>query len=190
MYVAIVLLTALLLAIACDGSQPAPAETPTSAATGTEPPPAQTGTPPVEPTASTGVMPRADLPLIEFVRADGAVVPLPVEVPPRDEYSIGLSGRYTLDERGMLFHYSDPESHIAFWMKNTHFDLAIAFVSADFRLVEIRAMEAESLEIIRPLVAHQYAVEAPAGWYAQHGIAVGDRVRFLFELPGAEGDGE
>ncbi|MDP6482804.1 MAG: LLM class flavin-dependent oxidoreductase, partial [Nitrospinota bacterium] len=48
----------------------------------------------------------------------------------------------------------------------------------------------QTLEIIRPQAVHQYAVEAPAGWYARHGIAVGDRARFLFQLPDVEGDGE
>ena len=121
--------------------------------------------------------------MIEFVRADGSLAPLPVEVPPRSEYGIGLSGRYTLDERGMLFHYSSPEGRHTFWMLNTHIDLSIAFVSGDLRVVEIRAMEADSLDRITPEVDHQYVVEAPAGWYAQHGIEVGDEVRFLFELP-------
>ena len=140
-------------------------------------------TPPVEPTATTGAIPRGELPVIEFVRADGSLAPLPVEVPPRSEYGIGLSGRYTLDERGMLFHYSSPEGRHTFWMLNTHIDLSIAFVSGDLRVVEIRAMEADSLDRITPEVDHQYVVEAPAGWYAQHGIEVGDEVRFLFELP-------
>lgn len=121
--------------------------------------------------------------MVEFLRADGVVVSFPIEVPPRSEYGIGLSGRYELDERGMLFHYSDPESHIGFWMKNTHINLAIAFVSGDLRIVEIHEMEAESLEIIRPQAAHQYAIEAPAGWYDAHGVAAGDRVRFAFDLP-------
>ena len=140
-------------------------------------------TPPVEPTATTGAIPRGELPVIEFVRADGSLAPLPVEVPPPSEYGIGLSGRYTLDERGMLFHYSSPEGRHTFWMLNTHIDLSIAFVSGDLRVVEIRAMEADSLDRITPEVDHQYVVEAPAGWYAQHGIEVGDEVRFLFELP-------
>ncbi len=151
---------------------------------------AGTSAPTAEPTASTGATPRAALPLIEFVRADGTAMRLPLEVPPRNEYVIGLSGRQTLDERGMLFHYPGGEQRVSFWMKNTHFDLAIAFVSADFRIVEIRALEAESLEIIQPQAVHEYAVEAPAGWYARHGIAVGDRARFLFQLRDAEGNVE
>ena len=128
--------------------------------------------------------------MIDFVRADGIVVSLPVEVPPRDEYSIGLSGRYSLDERGMLFIYPGEESRRGFWMKNTHIDLSIAFVNAQFRIVEIHEMVAESLEIVRPEALHRYAVEAPAGWYAQHGLQAGDRMRPGFELPDVDLDAD
>ena len=184
------LLTALaLLLAACESGDDTPATTaaiaPAESTATPSPPPAGASSPApaAEPTASSGATPRDQLPVVEFLRADGVVVSLPIEVPPRSEYGIGLSGRYELDERGMLFHYSDPQSHIGFWMKNTHIDLAIAFVSGDLRIVEIHEMEAESLDIIRPQAAHQYAVEAPAGWYDAHGIATSDRVRFTFELP-------
>jgi uncharacterized membrane protein (UPF0127 family) len=94
----------------------------------------------------------------------------------------GLSGRYTLDERGMLFHYLDDATARGFYMRNTHVDLDIAFARADFVLIDIRTMEAESLDIVRPDQGFQYAVEAPAGWYAAHIIVAGDRVRFTFDL--------
>ena len=109
------------------------------------------------------------------------MVSLPVEVPPRTEYSIGLSGRYELGERGMLFHYAE-EGRRSFWMKNTHFDLDIAFIGADFVIREIFGMEAESLEIRRPDDTYRYAVEAPSGWYAANGVQVGDTARFAFVL--------
>lgn len=134
-----------------------------------------------EPTATTGALPLEALPRIEFVLGDGTVVSLPIEVPPRTEYSIGLSGRYELGERGMLFHYAE-EGRRSFWMKNTHFDLDIAFIGADFVIREIFGMEAESLEIRRPDDVYRYAVEAPPGWYAANGVQVGDTVRFAFVL--------
>ena len=142
---------------------------------------APTATVSPEPTATTGALPLEALPRIEFVRGDGTVVSLPIEVPPRTEYSIGLSGRYELGERGMLFHYEE-EGRRSFWMKNTHFDLDIAFIGADFVIREIFGMEAESLEIRRPDDAYRYAVEAPSGWYAANGVQVGDTARFAFVL--------
>ena len=182
-----------LLAAACGGDAPVPGglDAPTATATATAlPPPAPpmpspstTSTPePVEPTATTGALAAGELPVVEFVRADGSVAALRVEVPPRDEYHLGLSGRYELGERGMLFHYAE-ERTAAFWMRNTHIDLDIAFVGADFAIVAILRMEADTDDFHQPDRAYRYAVEAPAGWYAAHGVAAGDRMRLTFELP-------
>ena len=179
------------LAAACGGSSdavapatetPTPA-TPTPTATATPDPTPTATAPPVEPTATTGALSLEELPLIEFVRSDGTVVAFPVEVPPRTEYGIGLSGRYELSERGMLFHYPDAGTARGFYMRNTHIDLDIAFLGADFVIQEIFRMDAESLEIRRPAEPYQYAVEAPAGWYAANGVAMGDMARFTFTLP-------
>ena len=122
--------------------------------------------------------------MIEFVRGDGSIVALPVEAPPRGEYSVGLSGRDELAERGMLFHYANDERARNFWMRNTHIDLDIAFAGSDFELISIHRMTAESLDYVRPDRGYMYAVEAPAGWYAANGVEAGDRMRLTFELPG------
>jgi uncharacterized membrane protein (UPF0127 family) len=135
-----------------------------------------------EPVASTAATPRNRLPVIEFVRHDGSLARLPVELPPPSEYHIGLSGRRSLDERGMLFYYREP-GRGSFWMKDTHIDLAIAFVGPTHRIVELREMRAESTDLVTPTVDYQYAVEAPAGWYRANTVAVGDEVRFTFPLP-------
>jgi uncharacterized membrane protein (UPF0127 family) len=181
----------LVLAAACDYGGSAeglgtrtPSSSPLATATSapTEATPTSTA-PPVEPTASTGVLALEELSRIEFVRGDGSVVVLLVEVPPREEYGIGLSGRYELGERGMLFHYPDDERARGFWMRNTHVDLDIAFVGADFEVIEIHGMTADTEDIVRPEVGFMYAVEAPAGWYAANGVAAGDRMRLTFELP-------
>lgn len=186
-------LAALLLLVACDQASAPTVAPPTMTASevcagvGSTPgAPAvisasqQPATP--EPTASTGSAPRAELPVVEFVRASGESVCLPVEIVPRGEFSVGLSGRYELDDRGMLFYFGAVHRG-SFWMKNTHVDLAIAFVSPESRIVEIREMTAESLESITPSVDYLYAIEAQPGWYQRNNVAVGDEVRFLFELP-------
>lgn len=176
----------LLFASACSEDAPAPtaAATPAVAAACTAtatPAPAVTSAaarpPTPEPTASTGSADRTELPLVEFVRRQGGSVCLPTEVLPRREFTVGLSGRYNLDERGMLFYYDAPQRG-SFWMKNTHVDLSIAFVGADSRIVEIREMKAESLEYVTPAADYLYAIEAQPGWYARNHIAVGDEVRF------------
>jgi uncharacterized membrane protein (UPF0127 family) len=132
--------------------------------------------------ASTAPIPTEELPLVEFVTSSGTVVALPVEVVPRDEFPIGLSGRYALEERGMLFYYGEPRRN-GFWMKDTHIDLSIAFADGEGRIVDIRAMEAESLEVVLSAAPFEFAIEAPAGWYADNGVAAGDAVRLAFDLP-------
>ena len=151
------------------------------------PSPPDASPPPVEPTASTGSIPREQLPVVEFLRAGGGVAELHVEVVPRAEFGIGLSGRYTLEERGMLFDYGPPAGDHPFWMQNTHIDLDIAFVASDLTIVAIRTMQAESREFVRAGVDSQYAIEAPRGWYADHRIVEGDRVRFTFVTPSEAG---
>ena len=134
-----------------------------------------------EPVASTASIPPERLPVAEFLRANGSGEPprLAIEVLPHGEFTIGLSGRRVLGERGMLFDYGAPGQEGAFWMKNTHIDLDIAFVDEGLRIVSIRTMRAESEEFVRSSAPYQSAIEAPAGWYAAHGVHEGDRVRYV-----------
>jgi hypothetical protein len=117
----------------------------------------------------------------EFARvsdANGAPARLAIEVLPAGEFSIGLSGRRVLGERGMLFDYGVPGQQGPFWMKNTHIDLDIAFIDASLRIVSIHTMRAESEAFVYSKAPYQSAIEAPAGWYAAHGVREGDRVRY------------
>lgn len=170
------MLLATLLLASCARGSPAPPPGTTGTAT---PTPEIAG----QPIASTAATARASLPVAEFERPDGTLARLPIEVPPPAEYSIGLSGRRALpDERGMLFYYQQVARR-AFWMKDTHFDLAIAFVAPDGKIVDIIEMRAENTAIVTPRADYQYAVEAPAGWYTQQGIRIGDRAHLAFPLP-------
>jgi uncharacterized membrane protein (UPF0127 family) len=161
--------------------------TPTGEATATTP--SATPTPRVvatastdEPIASTATIPDELLARAVFTTQAGETYELRIEVPPREEYSIGLSGRLELGERGMLFWYPEVVQQ-SFWMKDTHYDLSIAFVDGDARIVAILDLERESLETRRPEAGYRYAIEAPAGWYAEHGIEVGDAAVLDFEIP-------
>jgi uncharacterized membrane protein (UPF0127 family) len=134
-----------------------------------------------ETTASTGGAARSDLPLVEFARQSGGTACLPIEVVPPDEFGVGLSGRYELDDRGMLFYFGGA-TRGSFWMKNTHVDLSIAFVGGDNHIVEIREMQAESLDFVTPSADYAYTIEAQPGWYTRNEVAAGDEVRFAFDL--------
>ncbi len=78
---------------------------------------------------------------------------------------------------GMLFVY-EVERTLSFWMKNTPASLDIAFISADGRIVDIQQMEANTEELHASRLPAMYALEMRIGWFADHGIEVGDRVEF------------
>jgi len=124
---------------------------------------------------STYSTPISALPKIEFYKKNGERVFLSVEVPQREEYAIGLSGRNTLVERGMLFRFSDLVLQ-PFWMKDTYVELSIAFIDADGKILQIEHMEPKSEKLIVPIALYKYAVEVPVHWYTAKGVTVGDKV--------------
>lgn len=93
----------------------------------------------------------------------------------------GLMHRAKLPEgAGMLFVYpaSAPRE---FWMKNTLIPLSVAFISGDFRILEILDMtpakgggEPPSYYSTHPA---RYALEVNRGWFERNGFGVGARVR-------------
>ena len=139
--------------------------------------------PNLEPTASTGALPVERLPLVRFTQGNSSV--LPVEVPPGTEYGIGLSGRRSLDGRGMLFYYADGKATSGFWMKNTHIDLDIAFVDSSMTVITVLQMKADTEDVHRPNRPYMAAIEAPSGYFTRTGITAGAKVEFLFDVASA-----
>ena len=76
----------------------------------------------------------------------------------------------------MLFIFDDPPVHGGFWNNNVPIDLHVAFLDAEGRIMEFVTLEARSREIRRPSQPYSYALEMPAGRYAELGIGVGDRL--------------
>lgn len=76
----------------------------------------------------------------------------------------------------MLFIFENPPVHSGFWNDNVPIDLHVAFLDAEGRILEFVTLEARSREIRRPSQPYNYALEMPAGRYAELGIAVGDRL--------------
>ncbi len=100
-----------------------------------------------------------------------------------DERAEGLMYREEVpDGTGMLFVFPDVDVR-GFWMQNTYVAHDIAFLDTSFNVVDIIQME--------PLVTDTYTSKAPAmyglevrqGWFAEHGIAVGDRAQVVFGAP-------
>lgn len=103
-----------------------------------------------------------------------------------DSRACGLSRRDRLAwDRGMLFLFTHPQQ-VTFWMAETRIPLSLAFLDADGRILAIERMLPEpavdkpELRVQAPLPVAR-ALEVNAGWFAAHGVGVGDRL--TIELP-------
>ncbi|MHB1214292.1 MAG: DUF192 domain-containing protein [Thiobacillus sp.] len=88
----------------------------------------------------------------------------------------GLMGRTRLaGDAGMLFVFEQKGSY-CFWMKNTLIPLSIAFLADDGTIVNIEAMQPQTLDRHCPRTPIRYAVEVPQGAFQNKGIQAGMRV--------------
>ncbi len=107
-------------------------------------------------------------------------VSLTVEVADEEaERSVGLMYRDQMaSDAGMLFVYPD-ELERRFWMKNTRMPLSIAFIDGEGRIVSIADMKPMDTNTTPSGAPAQYALELNVGWFARHGVGVGDRITGL-----------
>ena len=80
---------------------------------------------------------------------------------------------------GMLFVF-DREALRSFWMQNTYVALDVAFIDANFTIVDIQQMEPETTDIHVGARPAMFALEVRQGWFAGKGISVGDRCQVIF----------
>lgn len=76
---------------------------------------------------------------------------------------------------GMLLLYSEPRE-IALWMLNTSMPLDVAYIDANWTIAELITLEPYDETPVpskQPVIA---ALEMPRGWFAKHGVAVGQKV--------------
>ena len=83
------------------------------------------------------------------------------------------------DGTGMLFVF-DREAERSFWMQNTYVALDVAFIDADFRVVDIQQMEPETTDVHDGARPAMFALEVRQGWFAEKGIEIGDRCQLIF----------
>ncbi|WP_234982787.1 DUF192 domain-containing protein [Ectothiorhodosinus mongolicus] len=94
----------------------------------------------------------------------------------------GLMYRNTLAEhQGMLFIWPDAQ-RVAMWMKNTPIPLSVAFIDAEFRVVNIADMQPQSLRSHVSRGPVRFALEMNQGWFTAQGIQAGDTWPELAEL--------
>lgn len=93
------------------------------------------------------------------------------------ERATGLMNRDSLPEdHGMLFVFPRPDT-LGFFMKDTTIPLDLAYLDADGVIFQIEAMEPLSEEVVRSDGLALYALEVNRGWFAGHGVGVGDTAR-------------
>jgi hypothetical protein len=103
-----------------------------------------------------------------------------------DTRTTGLMNRFSLrPDHGMLFVFNAPQP-LAFWMRNTHIPLSIAFIGADGRIVNIEDMTPRTDDSHPSRGLALYALEMKKGWFADHGVRAGDRVEGLDKVPKAK----
>jgi uncharacterized membrane protein (UPF0127 family) len=108
-----------------------------------------------------------------------------VEVAERDDQLVyGLMERTSLDDdAGMVFLYDDVQgAESGFWMYRTRIPLDIAFFDSAGRIVAIRQMEPcpspdpDRCPPYAPGYPYTGALEVNHGWFARHGVTVGDHI--------------
>ncbi len=96
----------------------------------------------------------------------------------------GLMFRESLPElAGMLFVFPS-ETTAGFWMRDTPIPLDIAYLASDGEVLEIREGVPFNLTILSPAQPYRFTLEVNGGWFARHGLGVGDRVELPPEVGG------
>jgi uncharacterized protein len=125
---------------------------------------------------------------VEIISPGGiTLVDVQIEIANTDaERETGLMYRQHLDSNaGMLFVFKQPE-HLSFWMKNTEIPLDMIFANDDRTIIGIVANAEPFSE--RQLSVNgdsQYVLEVNGGFARRHGIAPGDKLKFVGFVPQA-----
>ena len=92
---------------------------------------------------------------------------------------VGLMNRRSMpSDAGMLFVFDRPANakQVGFWMKDTLIPLSIAFVEPNLTVEDIQDMQPQTEQAHYAPRDYAYAIEANLGFFANHGVAVGDKV--------------
>ncbi|HSL12502.1 MAG TPA: DUF192 domain-containing protein [Actinomycetota bacterium] len=136
--------------------------------------------PTVEAPASPTAPSRQPASVLSIGTESGQPATLHVEIADDDdERARGLMGVDDLPvDQGMAFVWDEPVD-AAFWMKDTLIPLSIAFWDTEGRVIAILDMEPCAEDPCRTYAPEEPfvgAVEANLGWFADHGVQVGDAV--------------
>ncbi|MDA8139157.1 MAG: DUF192 domain-containing protein [Desulfobacteraceae bacterium] len=117
-----------------------------------------------------------DLPRI-VAKVKGQPLALAVAATP-EARQCGLSRRDKLaPDEGMLF-IQPAARALTFWMKDTQIALAIAFIDDAGFILSIEQMAPlKTDQVYRSPQPVRYAVEVNQGWFAEHGVGIGDKIQ-------------
>lgn len=95
------------------------------------------------------------------------------------ERQLGLMYRRKLcDDCGMLFKFDSTRTG-SIWMKNTFVPLDLAYIKQDGTIVDIFQLTPHDLTPVESTSKVLYALEMNQGWFAQHDIRTGDKIKYL-----------
>ena len=128
-----------------------------------------------------------DAPVLPVVTLQAGMYQVAAEVAATPEArQVGLMHRPALGEfDGMLFAFPDDAVH-CFWMKDTRIPLSVAFLDSEGTIVTITDMEPFSLASHCPGKPVRYALEMNQGWFAARGVAEGQTIGGLVDVPTAK----
>jgi len=88
----------------------------------------------------------------------------------------GLMFRKNLEAgEGMLFVYT-ADQYLAFWMKDTHIPLSIAFLAKNGEILQIEDLKPLSLRTVRSRRSARYALEVPQGTFRDLDVEPGHKI--------------
>ena len=76
---------------------------------------------------------------------------------------------------GMLFVFP-ADQYLAFWMKDTHIPLSIAFLAKDGEILQIEDLKPLSLRTVRSRRSARYALEVPQGSFRDLDVEPGHKI--------------
>jgi uncharacterized protein len=95
----------------------------------------------------------------------------------------GLMQRKAMpQQRGMLFVFAQEAQH-CMWMRNTFIPLAVAFLDAGGRIINVEEMRPRTEDNHCAARPARYALEMNAGWFAQRGLKAGDAIGGIERAP-------
>ena len=121
------------------------------------------------------------------VEGNGESAKVTVELATKpDQRQQGLMFRQEMDEdAGMLFIFPEDNA-TGFWMKNTYIPLDIAYISAEGRVLEIKAAKPLDETLLAPAGPYRYTLEVNAGWFLRHNLGPGATIHLPPDLPRGE----